>query len=95
MALTSDSVAQNEFVAYTTLTSDPEYIAMSQRSQLIATYAVCGFGNIVSLGTQISVLSQLAPTRSRDVSKVAVSALLTGVLSTLSSACIAGVVVAD
>jgi len=62
---------------------------------LIATYALCGFGNIGSLGIQIGILSQLAPGRGGDVSKLAVSALISGVLSTLTSASVAGRVVTN
>ncbi|KAK1782274.1 Na+ dependent nucleoside transporter C-terminus-domain-containing protein [Copromyces sp. CBS 386.78] len=83
-------VITNEFVAFFSLTNDEPYKSMSPRSKLIATYAVCGFGNIGSLGTQIGVLSQLAPGRAGDVSKVALSALFSGVLSTLTSASVAG-----
>lgn len=77
------------------MSTEPAYSDLSPRSQLIATYALCGFGNIGSLGTQIGVLSQIAPGRSGDVSRVAVSALITGVLSTFSSAAIAGLLVQD
>lgn len=56
---------------------------------------VCGFANIGSLGTQIGVLSQIAPRRSGDVSRLAVSALIAGALSTLTSASIAGLLVTD
>jgi concentrative nucleoside transporter, CNT family len=52
-----------------------------------------GFGNLGSLGTQIGVLSQIAPSRSGDVSKVALSALFSGVLSTLTSASVAGLLI--
>ncbi|KAK5163022.1 hypothetical protein LTR04_002802 [Oleoguttula sp. CCFEE 6159] len=85
----------NEFVAYTKLTSDPAYADLSPRSQLIATYSLCGFANIGSLGTQIGVLSQIAPGRSGDVSRLAVSALITGAISTFTSASIAGLLVTD
>ncbi|KAK3656334.1 hypothetical protein LTR56_003035 [Elasticomyces elasticus] len=88
-------VVTNEFVAFNALTTDPLYAGMSPRSKLIATYSLCGFGNIGSLGTQIGVLSQIAPSRGGDVSKLAMSALITGVLSTLSSASIAGLVIQD
>jgi concentrative nucleoside transporter, CNT family len=54
-----------------------------------------GFGNLGSLGTQIGVLSQIAPSRSGDVSRVAVSALFSGVLSTLTSASMAGLIITD
>ncbi|KAF2813121.1 H+/nucleoside cotransporter-like protein [Mytilinidion resinicola] len=88
-------VIANEFVAFNSLQNDVAYATLSSRSRLIATYAVCGFGNIGSLGTQIGVLSQISPGRSGDVSRLAVSALITGVISTLSSASIAGLLVTD
>ncbi|EXJ83499.1 CNT family concentrative nucleoside transporter [Capronia coronata CBS 617.96] len=88
-------VIANEFVAYNSLTSEQKYIDMSPRSRLIATYALCGFGNFGSLGTQIGVLSQISPSRTGDVSRVALSALFSGVLSTLTSASIAGLLVTD
>ncbi|KAF9691988.1 hypothetical protein EKO04_010122 [Ascochyta lentis] len=89
-------VITNEFVAFTYLQDkDSDYAGLSPRSRLIATYALCGFGNIGSLGTQIGVLSQISPGRSGDVSRLAMSALISGVFSTLSSATIAGLVVTD
>ncbi|OLN81362.1 Solute carrier family 28 member 3-like protein 2 [Colletotrichum chlorophyti] len=83
---------QNEYVAFTEM-QKPEYADLSPRSQLIATYALCGFGNIGSLGIQIGILSQLAPGRAGDVSSLIVSALISGVMSTLTSAAVAGLVV--
>jgi len=85
----------NEFVAYDMLQRNEDYADISPRSRLIATYALCGFANIGSLGTQIGVLSQLAPSRSADVSRLAISALLSGALSTLTSASVAGLIVTD
>ncbi|PGG95593.1 hypothetical protein AJ79_09966 [Helicocarpus griseus UAMH5409] len=85
----------NEFVAYDALQNDKYYADISPRSRLIATYALCGFANVGSLGNQIGVLSQLAPARSADVTRVAISAMLTGALSTFSSASIAGLLVTD
>lgn len=86
---------QNEFVAYAALQSEAQYQSLSLRSRLIATYSLCGFGNLGSLGTQIGVLSQISPGRSGDVSRVAISALISGIISTLSSASIAGLLVTD
>ncbi len=87
--------AQNEFVAYSELQTNPDYASLSPRSRLIATYALCGFANLGSLGIQIGVLSQIAPSRAGDVSRLAVSALITGAISTLTSASIAGLLVTD
>ncbi|RCI08693.1 hypothetical protein L249_4627 [Ophiocordyceps polyrhachis-furcata BCC 54312] len=91
--LIAEKVVTNEYNAFTKLAHDPEYSNLSARSQLIATYAVCGFGNIGSLGIQIGILGQLAPSRGGDVSRLAFSALISGVMSTLTSATVAGLVV--
>jgi len=85
-------VIANEYVAFSAMKT-PEYLDLSPRSQLIATYALCGFGNIGSLGIQIGILGQLAPSRGGDVSSMAISALISGVMSTLTSAAVAGLVI--
>jgi CNT family concentrative nucleoside transporter len=83
-----------QFVAYTALSkiqasTDP----LTTRGFLIASYTLCGFGNIGSVGINIGVMSAIAPSRSADIIKLAPSALITGILVTLSSAAIAGIVV--
>ncbi|CEO59808.1 Putative H /nucleoside cotransporter [Penicillium brasilianum] len=88
-------LVSNEFVAYNALQNVKTYADLSDRSRLIATYALCGFANIGSLGNQIGVLSQISPGRSGDVSRVAVSAMLTGAISTFTSATIAGLLITD
>ncbi|KAJ5156262.1 hypothetical protein N7492_009065 [Penicillium capsulatum] len=85
----------NEFVAYDALQHGADYADLSSRSRLIATYALCGFANIGSLGNQIGVFAQISPGRSGDVSRVAVSAMLTGAISTFTSASIAGLLITD
>ncbi|KPM35812.1 hypothetical protein AK830_g10762 [Neonectria ditissima] len=93
--LIAEKIITNEYNAFSALTSNPEYADLTPRSQLIATYALCGFGNIGSLGIQIGILGQLAPSRGGDVSKLALSALASGILATLTSASVAGLVVTD
>lgn len=87
-------VIQNEFVGYTALKS-AEYSDLSVRAQMLATYALCGFANLGSVATQIGVLGQLAPSRRGDVAELALSALATGCISTLLSAAVAGMTMAD
>ncbi|KAI1074036.1 H+/nucleoside cotransporter [Whalleya microplaca] len=93
--LIGQKIVINEYAAFKALSTESRYMEMSARAQLIATYAACGFGNIGSLGTQIGVLSQIAPGRSGDVSKVAISALISGIISTLTSASVAGMLYTD
>ncbi|XXG98086.1 hypothetical protein Hte_004405 [Hypoxylon texense] len=93
--LIGQKIIINEFAAFNALQTDDRYSGMSPRAKLIATYACCGFGNIGSLGTQIGVLSQIAPGRAGDVSRVAISALVAGIVSTLTSASVAGMLYTD
>ncbi|RMZ89831.1 hypothetical protein DV736_g2935, partial [Chaetothyriales sp. CBS 134916] len=94
--LIGTKVIVNEYVAYSDFQTDPYYQAMSARSRLIVTFALCGFGNISSLGIQIGVLSQLCnDKRTKDISRVALSALVAGVISTLTSASIAGLLLTE
>ncbi|CUM66429.1 uncharacterized protein PRCAT00004093001 [Priceomyces carsonii] len=87
---------QNEFVAYNLLTTQSPYNEMSKRGILIATYALCGFSNLGSLGIAIGVLNTLSKhRRSKDIASSIISALLTGGISTLISAAIAGMVIHD
>jgi CNT family concentrative nucleoside transporter len=83
----------NEFVAYlnmsNALTADPTLI--SPRSSLLATYALCGFANLASIGIQIGGISTLAPTRRHDLSKLAGIAMIGGTIATLMGACVVGV----
>lgn len=93
--LIAEKVITNEYVAFTELARLKTQKLITDRSALIAAYAICGFGNIGSLGIQIGILGQLAPSRGGDVAKLAFSALVTGVFATLSSAAVAGLVITD
>ncbi|CAB3989736.1 Solute carrier family 28 member 3 [Paramuricea clavata] len=88
----------NEFIAYLDLS---EYIknakednggrTISERSQIIATYALCGFSNFSSIGIQIGGLGPLAPNRKSDLATLAMRALLAGTLACFMTACVAGI----
>jgi CNT family concentrative nucleoside transporter len=81
---------ENEFVAYQNLQAlmaSPD--ALSKRGYTIASYALCGFSNLSSLGIQIGVLSALAPSRTRLIARIGPSAMIAGFISTLQAAGIA------
>uniref|UniRef100_A0A8C8JA38 Sodium/nucleoside cotransporter n=1 Tax=Oncorhynchus tshawytscha TaxID=74940 RepID=A0A8C8JA38_ONCTS len=93
----------NEFVAYERLAKlikrredkGPEYVDdvkqyLSVHSETIATYALCGFANISSLGVMIGGLSAMAPERRGDISRCAIRALISGTVACFMTACIAG-----
>ncbi|KAF9973717.1 hypothetical protein BGZ73_003017 [Actinomortierella ambigua] len=82
----------NEFVAFDQAKALIAAGAFSARGKLLMTFACCSFANPSSLGSQISLLGKMAPTRAGDVARVAMSALMAGAMSTILSACIAGIV---
>ena len=83
----------NEFVAYDRLVKLRPFL--SPRSVAISTYALCGFSNPAAVGIQVTVLSQLAASRRPDISRLAVSAFLTGSTACFLTACVAGTFISD
>lgn len=88
--LLATKLVANEFAAYLDLQALMETeAALSPRAYTIASYALCGFANLGSLGIQIGVLGALAPSRGRTIARIAGSAMVCGFLSTLQTAGIA------
>ena len=81
---------QNEFVAYDMLMHEAPYNQLSQRSTLLATYALCGFANFGSVGITLGVLNTISKGRGKDISLAILLALVTGGVATLMSAAVAG-----
>lgn len=79
----------NEFLAYINLSQLPEG-ALSERSRLIMTYALCGFANPGSLGIMIGGLGTMAPDRRSEIVGLGFRSLVAGTLA----ACMTGAVVA-
>ncbi|CZR55547.1 related to concentrative Na+-nucleoside cotransporter CNT1/CNT2 [Phialocephala subalpina] len=83
---------QNEFVAFAALTEQSKFQAISPRGTIIATYAICGFANIGSIGIQLGIYGQLSPKRRGDFAREALSACICGALATFMSASLAGMI---
>jgi len=81
----------NEFVAYGQLGSYMHQGALSQRSVIIATYALCGFANFSSIGIQIGGISALAPERRKDLARLGLRAMFGGAFASWLTATIAGI----
>ena len=88
--LMGTKIILNEFVAYTDLSEIKKAGGLSARSEIIATYALCGFANLGSIGIQIGGIGALAPERKSDLAKLGVRALIGGSLATFMTATIAG-----
>ncbi|KAG8012646.1 Sodium/nucleoside cotransporter 1 [Nibea albiflora] len=66
-------------------------VTFQVRSEIITTYALCGFANFSSLGIVIGGLSSICPSRKSDISSLVLRAMLTGTCVSLVNACIAGI----
>jgi CNT family concentrative nucleoside transporter len=82
-------LAANEFVAYTKLTTVYRH-EISERSRILATYALTGFANFASVGIQLGGIGALAPARRGDLAQLGMKALFVGFLATLLNAALAG-----
>jgi CNT family concentrative nucleoside transporter len=81
-------VVLNELIAYSRLGAIRE--TLDPRSFTIATYALCGFANLSSIGIQIGGIGALAPERRSDLARLGLRALLAGTFANFMTACIAG-----
>lgn len=94
--LIANKFIQNEYVAYNMLMTQAPYNHMSERGTLIATYALCGFANLGSMGITLGVLNTLSKgKRAGDIAKNIVSALFSGFIATMMSAAVSGMVIND
>lgn len=91
----------NEFVAYVDFAAylDPMKAAakgvtvLSAHTQVIITFALCGFANLSSIGILLGGLGVMAPSRRQDLARLGLRAVAAGTLSNLMSAALAGLFV--
>ena len=84
-------MAANELVAFQKLGQIKAQL--DPRSFTIATYALCGFANLSSIGIQIGGIGALAPERRSDLARLGFRAMLAGTAANLISAAIVGLMV--
>ena len=82
----------NELVAYIELANLPPE-ALSDRSRLIMTYALCGFANFGSLGIMIGGLGAMAPKRRTEIVALGMKSILAGTMATLMTGAIVGILI--
>jgi len=81
-------MALNELVAFSML--GPQKASLDPRSFTIATFALCGFANLSSIGIQIGGIGALAPNKKSELARLGIRAMLAGTMANLMSASIAG-----
>ncbi|MGE3174187.1 MAG: NupC/NupG family nucleoside CNT transporter [Planctomycetota bacterium] len=89
--LLGTKIVLTELVAYSELGARIAEGTVSPRTQLIASFALCGFANLGSVAIQIGGLGAMAPERRGDLSKLGLRAMFAGALATCMTACVAGV----
>ncbi len=91
-SLIGQKVVVNEFVAYAEYTSMMKEgtVVLSDKTQAIIAFALCGFANLSSIAILIGGLGSLAPSRRHDIARLGIKAVIAGLLSNLMSATIAG-----
>jgi CNT family concentrative nucleoside transporter len=91
-ALMGVKTVLNELVAYLELARLPQG-ALSDRSQIIMTYALCGFANFGSLGILIGGLGAMAPERRLEIVALGMKSILAGTLATLMTGAVVGLLI--
>jgi len=81
----------NELIAYGQL--GQLKAQLDPRSFTIATFALCGFANLGSIGIQIGGIGALAPSRKDDLARLGFRAMLAGTMANLISAAIVGLMI--
>jgi len=81
----------NEFVAYSDLSPLIQQGALSAKSVVIASFALCGFANFSSVAIQIGGIGALAPDRKADLARLGIKAMLCGTMASYISASLAGI----
>ena len=82
--------AVNEFVGYVEMEKMVQAGQLSERAQIIATYALCGFSNFSSIAIQIGGIGAMAPERKSDLARLGLRAMVAGSLACFQTATIAG-----
>lgn len=83
----------NELLAYLDLAALPPG-ALSPRSQLMMTYALCGFANFGSLGIMIGGLGAMAPERKAEVVQLGLRSIVAGTIATCMTGAVVGMLYA-
>tara|TARA_B100001123_G_scaffold257052_1_gene286574 strand:- start:67 stop:504 length:438 start_codon:yes stop_codon:yes gene_type:complete len=94
-SLLGQKLVLSELIAYLNL-SNMEIggtNGISEKTAVIASYALCGFANFASIGIQLGGIGALAPDRKKDLSRLVVKALIGGAIASWLTACIAGILI--
>jgi len=91
--LLGEKIVLTEFIAFIHLGEivNSEVPMISERSAIIASYALCGFANFASIGIQLGGIGGIAPGRMKDLASLALRAMIAGSLAAFMTGTVAGV----
>jgi len=91
--LLGEKIVLTELIAYKDLSDIRKLGELSDRTAIIASYALCGFANFASIGIQMGGIGGIAPGRKKDIAKLAMKAMIGGALASWITASIAGILI--
>ena len=91
--LMGEKIVLTELIAFGDLTNYIKNGLLSERSSIIASYALCGFANVGSVGIQLGGIGAMAPERRSDLSNLVFKAMVGGALASWLTASIAGILI--
>ena len=92
--LLGEKTVINEFYAYLHLANELSAgAALSPRTIVITTYALCGFANFGSIAIQLGGIGGIAPHRRRDLASLGIRAMIGGTIAAFLTAAVAGMLI--
>lgn len=91
--LMGEKLILTELIAYSDLSTLRLEGAISDRTAIIASYALCGFANFASIGIQLGGIGGIAPERKKDLAKIGMKAMLGGAIASWLTATVAGILI--
>ncbi len=93
-SLLGQKIVLTELIAYMNLAEiQAGANAVSNKTAILASYALCGFANFASIGIQLGGIGSIAPDRKKDLAKLVTKAMLGGALASWLTATIAGILI--
>ena len=94
-SLLGQKIVLTELVAYKNLSNMEigTIGGISEKTAILASYALCGFANFASIGIQLGGIGSLVPERKKDLAKLVTKAMLGGALASWLTATIAGILI--
>ncbi|MBT8084077.1 MAG: NupC/NupG family nucleoside CNT transporter [Woeseia sp.] len=90
-SLIGQKLVINEFYAYANFVQLKD--ALTEQTQVIVTFALCGFANLASIAILLGGLGSIVPSRRSDIARLGLRAVIGGTLANLMSATLAGIFV--